>query len=395
MEEQERGPKLEEKMAEWESFVKKAKIKTANHTTMVRFYNAVYNFMIMTVILIAGILTCIILLGGIDKMVLAALSGACTILTACSKFLVADRKKAGHKRFAKLFQTLLIRMLRCETIVEYNALRHELTEAIIREPLVLIWHQRKSRTELSYTMTARLELALDGKEETPLNNMSPVHQHQYSGHGSNKPFDFNPHDFHVMSLGEPSGRNSREGYVAISGFQDQPQRNTSKNGNHEKSIMEQVPEEKMSLISSSSKGKKKKMKAESEKSFQSKNTFLAASSQGTLDEIEEEQETEEQQNLRETSETMSLNSLRKGKKKKGSTQSNFPPPPPMTEGDDDCESGSQQVQISSRMGTSSSRNIRGMSGRNDHRSIVYDEEEENMLSEDSDNMDDDMTYTRN
>lgn len=54
MEEQERGAKLEGKVAEWESFVKKAKIKTANHTTMVRFYNALYNFMIMTVILIAG-----------------------------------------------------------------------------------------------------------------------------------------------------------------------------------------------------------------------------------------------------------------------------------------------------------------------------------------------------
>jgi hypothetical protein len=36
-----------------------------------------------------------------------------------------------------------------------------------------------------------------------------------------------------------------------------------------------------------------------------------------------------------------------------------------------------------------------MSGRHDHRSIVYDEEEENELSEDSDNMDDEMTYTRN
>jgi hypothetical protein len=91
-------------------------------------------------------------------MVLAALSGACTILTACSKFLVADRKKAGHKRFAKLFQTLLIRMLRCETTVEYNALRHELTEAIIREPLVLIWQRRKTKTKLNYTMTHRLAL---------------------------------------------------------------------------------------------------------------------------------------------------------------------------------------------------------------------------------------------
>ena len=47
------------------------------------------------------------------------------------------------------------------------------------------------------------------------------------------------------------------------------------------------------------------------------------------------------------------------------------------------------------MATSSSRSVRGMSGRNDHRSIVYDEEEENELSEDSDNLDDDMTYTRN
>lgn len=46
--------KLEEKKAEWESFVRKANLKTANHTTMVRFYNAVYNFMIMSVILIAG-----------------------------------------------------------------------------------------------------------------------------------------------------------------------------------------------------------------------------------------------------------------------------------------------------------------------------------------------------
>ena len=91
-------------------------------------------------------------------MVLAALSGTCTILTACSKFLVADRKKAGHKRFAKLFQTLLIRMLRCETLVEYNALKHELTEAIIREPLVLIWHRRQKKTKLNYAMTPRLAL---------------------------------------------------------------------------------------------------------------------------------------------------------------------------------------------------------------------------------------------
>ena len=91
-------------------------------------------------------------------MVLAALSGTCTILTACSKFLVADRKKAGHKRFAKLFQTLLIRLLRCETVVEYNALKHELTEAIIREPLVLIWNRRKNKAKLNYTMTTRLAL---------------------------------------------------------------------------------------------------------------------------------------------------------------------------------------------------------------------------------------------
>ena len=54
MEERENEKKLEEKKTEWESFARKAKLKTANHTTMVRFYNAVYNFMIMTVILIAG-----------------------------------------------------------------------------------------------------------------------------------------------------------------------------------------------------------------------------------------------------------------------------------------------------------------------------------------------------
>ena len=54
MEERESEKKLEEKKTEWESFARKAKLKTANHTTMVRFYNAVYNFMIMTVILIAG-----------------------------------------------------------------------------------------------------------------------------------------------------------------------------------------------------------------------------------------------------------------------------------------------------------------------------------------------------
>lgn len=55
MEERENEKKLVEKKVEWESFVRKAKRKTANHTTMVRFYNAVYNFMIMTVILIAGL----------------------------------------------------------------------------------------------------------------------------------------------------------------------------------------------------------------------------------------------------------------------------------------------------------------------------------------------------
>jgi putative alpha-1,2-mannosidase len=55
MEEQENAAKLlEEKKEDWESFVRKAKVKTSNHTTMVRFYNAIYNFMIMTVILIAG-----------------------------------------------------------------------------------------------------------------------------------------------------------------------------------------------------------------------------------------------------------------------------------------------------------------------------------------------------
>lgn len=403
MEEQENAAKLlEEKKADWESFVRKAKVKTGNHTTMVRFYNAIYNFMIMTVILIAGILTCIILLGGIGKMVLAALSGACTILTACSKFLVADRKKAGHKRFAKLFQTLLIRMLRCETTVEYNALRHELTEAIIREPLVLIWQRRKTKTKLNYTMTHRLALALEGKEEPVLGNTSPMNHHQYGRMSPGKPMEFNPHDFHVMSIGEPSsnqqGRHSRDGYVAISGFQEQPERNISRNSNRDKSmIAEQMPD------SSPSKGKKKKIKTESEKSFQSKHTFQAASSQGTLDEIDEEEVTEGQQNLQETSETTALNG-RKGKKKKGATQSkistptqDLPPPPSITEGDDDdyYDNGSQQVQMSSRTTTSSSRNVRGMSGRHDHRSIVYDEEEENELSEDSDNMDDEMTYTRN
>ena len=318
--------------------------------------------------------------------------------------MVVDRKKAGHKRFAKLFQTLLIRMLRCETVVEYNALRHELTEAIIREPLVLIWHRRKAKTKLNYTMTPRLALALEGKEEPVLGNISPIHQHQYGGQVSgNKPMEFNPNDFHMMSIEEPSsiqqGRNSRDGYVAISGFQEQPERSVSRNSNQGKGMMTEQ------ISCSPNKGKKMKMKTESEKSFQSKQTFnAAASSQGTLDEIEEERENEEQQSQLKTSESTLLNGQRKGKKKKGATQSkvstpiqDLPPPPPMTEGDDDdyYDSGSQQVHISSRMGPSSSRNVRGMSARSDHRSIVYDEEEENMLSDDSDNMDDDMTYTRN
>ena len=54
MEEREMDKMFEDKKVEWESFVRKAKVKTASHTTMVRFYNAVYNLMIMTVILIAG-----------------------------------------------------------------------------------------------------------------------------------------------------------------------------------------------------------------------------------------------------------------------------------------------------------------------------------------------------
>lgn len=47
------------------------------------------------------------------------------------------------------------------------------------------------------------------------------------------------------------------------------------------------------------------------------------------------------------------------------------------------------------MAASSSRNAHSMTSGSDNRSIVYDEDEENGLSEDSDNFDDDVTYTRN
>ena len=38
-----------------------------------------------------------------------------------------------------------------------------------------------------------------------LGNVSPtMHQHQYAGQSGSKRMEFNPNDFHVMSIGEPS-----------------------------------------------------------------------------------------------------------------------------------------------------------------------------------------------
>ena len=97
------------------------------------------------------------MLDGVGKTILAALGASCAVLSATAKFLVADRKRTGHKRFAKLFQTLLIRMLRCDTLAEYNSLWHELQEAIIREPLVLIWHRKSKKVKIIYNMAPGLE----------------------------------------------------------------------------------------------------------------------------------------------------------------------------------------------------------------------------------------------
>lgn len=398
--------KMEEKKDQWESFVRKAKLKTANHTTMVRFYNAIYNMMILSVILLAGILTCAILLGGIDKMVLAALSATCTILTATSKFLVADRKKAGHKRFFKLFQTLLIRMLRCETVAEYNILWHELHEAIIREPLVLIWQRRSKKISVDFAMAPRLVLAFEGKEEPVPSNVMPQHGYRdgYRASIGNRPDEFNPHDFHMMSIDERSQNqqqvpNRRDGYVAISGFEEQKMKTPRKS-----TMAEKIPGEKTSMTASQSKSKRKKSKADSEKSFQSRQPHSGFSSQATLDEIEEEQELEEQQNIPETSDSVALTEQRTGKKKKGqnhqtkSSAQDLPPPPPLEEDEDEyIEQESKQVNTT-KLNPTSSKNFRATTSRNDHRSIVYNEEEENELSEDSDELDEneDMTsYTRN
>ena len=50
----EKAAKKEEKKQQWESFVRKSKTKTRNHTTMVRFYNTINNALILSVILLSG-----------------------------------------------------------------------------------------------------------------------------------------------------------------------------------------------------------------------------------------------------------------------------------------------------------------------------------------------------
>ena len=138
----------------WNRFIEVTDAKRKGHLKAARHWNRVNNWLSLTLIFLAAITTFFSLMDSIPDYVVSAVAAPSTLLSAVVAFLrAADRRQLQHQS-SRQFSKLMMRMVRCETEKEYEALWREYNKALSDEPFLPKKFAMKE--DFKYSMTPEL-----------------------------------------------------------------------------------------------------------------------------------------------------------------------------------------------------------------------------------------------
>lgn len=98
--------------------------------------------------------TALALLDGVPKEVVAGVGAVSTMLAAASSFLKSADRRQTHEKASRGFQSLMVKMISCETEKDYEKYWADFNREVMEEPMMPKKFVKKF--QMRYTMTPEL-----------------------------------------------------------------------------------------------------------------------------------------------------------------------------------------------------------------------------------------------
>ena len=120
----------------WFLFIKTTRNKSKVHGRASQHWNKLENTISLVLIFLGALTTFMALVNSIPDTVVAGFTALSTMLTAVSAFLRPADRRQKHTVSSRLYQELMMRMVRCEDEREYEELWKLYNRATIDAPFV-------------------------------------------------------------------------------------------------------------------------------------------------------------------------------------------------------------------------------------------------------------------
>lgn len=133
-----------------------------------RYWSKINKGTITLMALLGAVATLLALLQTVSIFIIAGLAALFTFMICLYAVIQPAEKKHKHLRSAKDFQNLMMRMVRCQTGIEFEQLWHEINRCVFEEPLLKkrhIFPIAKDTENVQWNMTQDLSKYIEKKKE--------------------------------------------------------------------------------------------------------------------------------------------------------------------------------------------------------------------------------------
>ena len=147
----------------WKRFIEVTNAKRKGHMKAARHWDSVNSWLSLTLIFLAAITTFFSLVETIPDYAVSAVAALSTLLSAIVAFLRAADRRQLQLQSSRQFSKLMMKMVRCETEKDYEALWREYNKALSDEPFLPKKFAMKE--DFDYSMTPELMEVIREKDK--------------------------------------------------------------------------------------------------------------------------------------------------------------------------------------------------------------------------------------
>ena len=160
-------------MENWQAYLDMTRDKAASHAKAAQFWDFAYNVLGMSLIFLSTLTTLSTLLP-IHPYFATVVGGMTTLVSAINGSVNPSARRQAQMESSKNFKALMLRMVRCETEVDYENLWTEFNKDLATEPFLPKKFQVKEATK--YTMTPEFQILVHHKTTELMNETGGIYQ---------------------------------------------------------------------------------------------------------------------------------------------------------------------------------------------------------------------------